>query len=403
MRNINLVTLFVCFSITACGGGGGNTSDDTTSEQVNVPPHPTILPTPEPSPVVTVTPSSTTTPAPTETPIPTTTPQPTTTPIATTTPAPTATATPGPTITPIPTPTPTSVPLRITSDNALELTSAVVTSSLKTNVPISTEFAGVLTIVAPKNAPGLDHTNLLKGFLSNTETTIEKLSFPSAPLNCDISGTLTYTGSINNDDQFSSGDSIALTFDHCSNQTNTFIHGSLRYSVSEFSGEISVNGTYSLAYLMTFDTQYQNGENNVSIVGNVATEITEDTTHHTTALRAPSLVMMIDGNERIIEDYIYIQKLDKEAATVSFTASGTVTSDELGGTIVFETIDPVSISAGIQNPRAGEFIIRDLQGASATLKVITGGFVQIDIDSDGDGNIDDITLDTWNNVENFFE
>ncbi len=415
MRNINLVTLLVCFSITACGGGGGNTSDDATGEQVNVTPLPTLSPTPEVTPVVTVMPSPTTTPNPTAIPIPTATAQPTAPPVPTPSPEPTATATPvtTPTVTPTPTstplptleptPEPTPIPLRITSGNALELTSAVATSSLKTNVPISTEFAGILTAIAPKNSPGLDHNNLLKGFVSNTGTNIEKASFPSTPLNCDISGTLAYTGNINNTDQFSPGDSIALTFDQCSNQSNIVINGLLTYSVAEFNGEISINGTYHLAYLMTFDIQYQNGDTSASIIGNVATEITEDLARHSTTLRALSLAMVIDGNERVIEDYIYIQNLDKDASTVAFTASGSITSDELGGTIEFNTIDPLTISAGLQNPLSGEFTIRDLQGASATLNVLTGGFVQIHIDEDGDENTDEVQLDTWSNVENFFD
>ncbi len=277
------------------------------------------------------------------------------------------------------------------------------TSSLKSEVPISTEFASVLTAIAPKDQPGIDHTNLLKSLIGDGGTNTEKTSFPNGPLSCDYSGTLTYTGAIQSTQQFTIGDSISLTFSECSNEQGVVINGSLNYVVSEFTGEMSVEGSYYLAYLMTFDIQYQDSNSSVSINGQIATEIAEDDTQHATSLRAPSLTVTVDGNERAIRGYVYTQTLDKTAHQVSFSAAGGITSDELGGTIEFETIAPLVISPASPNPQAGEFVLRDTQGATATLLVKRGGSVEISIDSDGDGEADDVQLEIWSNVENYFE
>ncbi len=192
-------------------------------------------------------------------------------------------------------------------------------------------------------------------------------------------------------------------FDQCSSEEDIVTNGTIIYTITAFSGNLSFQGAYELSYLMKFDVEYQEPDQTVSIVGEISTGVSLNYARHNTGLIASELLITINGNEQLIHDYVYVQSFNFATSALSLIASGTLSSDELGGNIKFKTISSLMLSASNDDPLSGTFIITDEQGASVTLNILDDGIVQLDIDTDRDGVTDDTQVASWEDIENFFD
>lgn len=154
---------------------------------------------------------------------------------------------------------------------------------------------------------------------------------------------------------------------------------------------------------MEFDVEYQEPSQTVGIVGEISTGVSLDYATHSTGLRASKLLITVNGNEQLISDYVYVQSFNFSANTLSLVASGTLSSDEIGGNITFETASALNLTPLSDNPLEGTFIITDEQGASVKLNILEDGIVQLDIDIDSDGITDETQMASWEDINNFFE
>jgi hypothetical protein len=83
----------------------------------------------------------------------------------------------------------------------------------------------------------------------------------------------------------------------------------------------------------------------------------------------------------------------QQIPTYMRSSSGTLDSTQLSGVIRYST--PVTFQGiGSDFPNAGEFLV---QGATSSLRLIAENNtdVSIEIDSDGDGNVDQTIETTW--------
>ena len=204
-------------------------------------------------------------------------------------------------------------------------------------------------------------------------------------------------------DHLTEGDLLRLVFDNCVNSSGNTSNGSITYTVTTFEGTPSLSGDYSLSYQMEFNFTHSTPAQTIYLKGDIATGVSQNNGTHSTALRSSSLRVTVNGNTREIDDFIYVQTFDENNSTLSLRTSGFINSDELGGTLRFESPVDLLLTAGNNNPNAGVYKIQDAQGATIVMTVLADGLVSLAIDEDGDGKTDNDIQTTWNEVTHFFD
>ena len=94
-----------------------------------------------------------------------------------------------------------------------------------------------------------------------------------------------------------------------------------------------------------------------------------------------------------LSDYVLTETLDLNALTQVVNVSGTFTNPYWEGAAIFETLQDFVIMAD-DNPSAGQFFISD-NSSSVLITALDNINVQLDIDVDLDGTIDQTIVVTW--------
>jgi hypothetical protein len=106
-----------------------------------------------------------------------------------------------------------------------------------------------------------------------------------------------------------------------------------------------------------------------------------------------SLTAQQSGIGETLSAYVLTQTLDLNALTQVISTSGIFTSTELGGSVTFETLEDFVV-IGDDNPSSGELLISD-SSSSVLITVLDNISVQLEIDLDLDGTIDETVVVTW--------
>lgn len=325
-----LITALLSTALAACGGGGGKGGGGGNNS--------TPLPTVEPSPSPTVAPSPS----------------------------------PSPSVQPSPSPTPV-VSVDISKENAVQLVASVSTVALKSDVPLTTEIAGLLTTLAPEDS--VDHSSLLKA-VGGTENQngngeFQKFGFPSDAVACG-SGDVNYKGNMLSASTFSENDTISLDFNECSADASGKTDGAMDYEIRSFTPGSNGDALLGEGSSISFSIDFKNleiSDNNTSVVidGTANVTISNSAAAHTTSLSADSLTIVVDGVESILTNYTLTQTMNFALGALTISASGSLFSDEIGGSINFETTNPITFNPGVQGePQPLELEITNDQGEYIT-------------------------------------
>jgi hypothetical protein len=98
-------------------------------------------------------------------------------------------------------------------------------------------------------------------------------------------------------------------------------------------------------------------------------------------------------NAHTLSDYVLTETLDLNALSQVDSASGTFTNPYWEGAAIFETLQDFVIMAD-DNPSAGQLLISD-NSSSVLVTVLDNISVQLEIDIDLDGTIDQTIVATW--------
>lgn len=221
---------------------------------------------------------------------------------------------------------------------------------------------------------------------------------------CTVGGTQTLSGDIADPLTLTltSGDAINIEYDNCDNGLGEVVDGRMEMTISVFSGDLLL-GMYLLdvdVNLVNFsvatgaDTLLSNGDAAVSI--------------NTTGL--PTFLLAVTGNSlttvtntstETLSNYSTSQSVDTSIALAPYTqdSSGTIDSTQLSGAISYST--PVAFQGqGVAYPFAGELLVVGANNASIRLVAIDAVNVQLQIDIDGDGEVDSTEDTTWDDIAN---
>lgn len=250
--------------------------------------------------------------------------------------------------------------------------------------------------------PGLD--SRAKGIVDQI---VREVPIGPDVYDCIVAGTVTISADIVDplvlaSGMLSAGDTFLVEYDNCDDGVGEVIHGTIDMIVDAFTGDILVTQAYDMTMTMDVtDLQVTTTTDVLSSNG--------DATATLNTLQAPYVEASVSGNAMTMDtntaseslsDYSSAQTLDAGVVPSPYTlsASGTLDSSQLSGVVVYST--PVTFEGfDVSYPHAGEFLVTG-ENSSARLIAVDDVNVRIEIDTDGNGSVDETINTTWDELAN---
>lgn len=225
--------------------------------------------------------------------------------------------------------------------------------------------------------------------------------FGPIPQPCLVSGMLTISGDLADpiSGTLTAGDVINVSADMCDDGAGEVLDGDMSMVVDAFSGDF-LGGLYNLTMSMTL-TDLSATSATDTITSNGDATVTIDTTQAPFVLASvtgTSLTTDTNTSTETLTDFQTTQTVDGTMQTNPYTlaSTGTLDTTELSGTIDYDT--PVTfLGDDFGYPHTGELLVTGAS-SSARLIAVDADNVRIEIDSDGDGTIDETLNMTWDEL-----
>lgn len=227
---------------------------------------------------------------------------------------------------------------------------------------------------------------------------IAHVPFSQGPDDCVVSGTVTVTGDIADPitPTLTAGDVLQVILDNCDDGVGEVVNGTLDYVVDAFSGDLG-GGMYVLTMsVVVTDYSVTSASGTITAAGDAT--VTLDTSAANmifASVTGSSMTSTTPAATETLSNYQSAQSVDLNVDPSEFTFSslGTIDSSELVGVVSYTT--PVTFMGfGVEFPSSGELLINGTN-SSARLIAVDNTNVRIEIDSDGDGTVDDSIDTTW--------
>lgn len=295
----------------------------------------------------------------------------------------------GPVVVPGPT-------VSITSTNAAEVAKVSYDTALDSGEFADLSGTGLFISGTPGGFSKLDGAIAASAKLGNSGQS--QVPIPALTTACEVTGDVTVSGEIADPitPTLTAGDFFEIDYNNCDDGFGDVTDGLMRMDVDAFTGVLA-NEVFDLTATFTLEAlQIIAGQDAVTSDGVVTATI--DTTNALSLFTGISgQSMMLDTNQSSEHLTEFASSLNVDASqqipTYMRSSSGTLDSTRLAGVVRYST--PVTFQGlGSDFPNAGEFLV---QGAASSLRLITVNStdVRIDIDSDGDGNVDEMIETTW--------
>ncbi|MGI9233722.1 MAG: hypothetical protein ACR2RD_08845 [Woeseiaceae bacterium] len=221
---------------------------------------------------------------------------------------------------------------------------------------------------------------------------------PAETTPCAMSGTVTVSGEIADPitPTLSPGDFFEIDYDACDEGLGDVIDGVMRLDINSFSGDF-LNDLFNMTATMTLTMfQVTTGQDVSSSHG--------DATVTLNTLNSPAVSTSLSGNSMRIDANATSELMTNYTSTIdvnggqvpspfTMASSGTLDSTRLSGVISYST--PVDFQGfDADYPSSGEFLV---SGGSSTLRLIAidNINVTIELDTNGDGTVDETIQTTW--------
>lgn len=215
--------------------------------------------------------------------------------------------------------------------------------------------------------------------------------------NCSLSGLVTVSGNLINPGTPTVGDTLIMQFSQCDDGLGIVMDGRADVEITAYAGNLLTD-----VYRLGMDTRFANlrmtsGGEVATASGNV--NIVLD------SLGFPVFVNEVAGsffeiavNNEGYSLFNFFQSLEVDTGIVpeplALIADGTLASQLLDGSVDFNTITVIR-ATGDADPDSGAMLITGTAGSAVTIVIQSGGGVRLDIDTDGDGVVDDTQFTSW--------
>ena len=202
----------------------------------------------------------------------------------------------------------------------------------------------------------------------------------------------------------STGDTFDVVFAECFlADTETTFNGSISLTNLVVTGDpFNQIAPWGLAWTIGFDGVFVTDSTGVSLVNggldldlSSKDNLTVDLSIAAVSISLSATVSMFP--DEILSDYVLAETLDLNALTQVVNTSGNFASESLEGAVAFETLQDFVIMVD-DNPSAGQLLISD-DSSSVLVTVLDNINVQLEIDIDLDGTIDQTIVVTWADLD----
>jgi len=293
--------------------------------------------------------------------------------------------------------------VEITSANAKSIAGAALVSSLEGGnfgafaIPAGAAFGGQSTQTAQLYSKvGAIQGEQTASLVKQSQSGYMEAAIGSETTACDFGGTVTITGDIADPQTLSAGDAVTLQFVDCDDGL-TVVNGTLAMTVDSFSGDLG-SGAFSLGVTLEL-TAFETVENGEVAAANGDVTLTMSLSDPTVTITVSSSSLTVgDGNaSQSLSAFALTHTFDQATGAYSIDAAGTVTSSAFDGAAMFDVIVPFA-GTGSSNPLTGELLITGAEGATIRVIVLDNAFVRLELDTDGDGTVDEIVDATWDEM-----
>jgi hypothetical protein len=214
-------------------------------------------------------------------------------------------------------------------------------------------------------------------------------------------GTVTLSGDIAAPGTLTPGDFFVVEYELCDEGEGEIIDGIITLTVRDFSGDFFL-GTYQLSMDADVDTlSVATGTDNVTADGQATVTLdTTDTPFITTGVSGSQMTQSSNAGTETLTNFSSNQTLDgnQEPPEYTMDAAGTLDSSQLPGSVTYST---ELTFRGFAPAYPGEGVLLVSGDSSfARLIVLDENNVRIEIDSNGDGEAEDVFDMTWDEFLN---
>ncbi len=289
-------------------------------------------------------------------------------------------------VTPQPPPPPPTGALPITAANAQDITAAVLGAI--------TSAVEIIDIVDVIGLPPIGGTN--PGLAKPSVGDIFADIFTEI-LACDTGEVTGTWNDADNNLMISTGDTFDFVFDMCFFvDSGTTLDGATSLTNMVVTGDpFNQIAPWGLAITFGFDNlSGTDSAGTVIIDGGLDLDMSsDDNVVVNLSIVTASLTAQQSGISVTLSEYVLTETFDLNTLTLVISVNGTLTSTFLGGNVTFETLQDFMI-IGDDNPSAGQLLISD-SSSSVLVTVLDNISVQLEIDLDLDGTIDETIVVTW--------
>ena len=227
------------------------------------------------------------------------------------------------------------------------------------------------------------------------------LAVPFGPeiVNCDVSGTVTLSGNLASPDTLTPGDTITARFADCDDGEGEVINGLMTMSVTSFQGDLFA-GLMEVGLAMTFQNlTVTEGSDVYAADGDLDMRMDTRAYPLSTYDMSSSSLTVSDGSDTLaVQDFFLSAETDETAQPLAYTLSSSGRIALPGqGTVSYGSVQPFT-GFGDNAPDTGVMSIEGAMGTSITATVLSNVQVQLEMDYDGNGTVDETRTVTWDEL-----
>ena len=224
---------------------------------------------------------------------------------------------------------------------------------------------------------------------------IAALSVGPEVVECAAGGSVTLSGDVGNSTMLTAGDTFEFDYTDCDQGEGTVVDGRMRLTVVTFTPGAS-EGSFSVTLTMLLtDLQYVEDGIGGSMNGDLTFSLDASSQLQLSmSISSDSLTATYGDASETIEDYILTIDIDPFAGTLALQSSGTTSSSRFTGVVDFQTTEPIAFAAS-GAPVSGRIVITGANNGTVTVDIVGETQVDLEIDFDGNGTIDEVVSTTW--------
>lgn len=275
---------------------------------------------------------------------------------------------------------------------------AVASNSAYAAANQSADLVGLLgsSGLVASDSGGLNKVQAALSSTGSLTNILQKIPFGPDTFPCQVAGTVTISGDLANPLTLTAGDTINVVSANCDDGLGEVVDGTLAFTVDSFAGDL-LAGAYELTMSMLLSNfQVTTAGDVLTSNGDVAATLdTFAAPLVSAAVSGASLTIDSNSGSETLSNYSSAQTVDAGLQPSPYTldSSGMLDSSALSGTVTYST--PVTFQGFDTNfPNSGELLISG-DNSSARLIAVDDVNVRIEIDTDGNGTVDETIDTTW--------